>query len=284
MKKAIKIILLVVAVVIIALIGGLFFLVNAENITPAYLNIKEGIVQVDTGSGWTAARDGMELKLSDKVRTLDGKAKIILFESAIVTLEEDTEVSIKELAQNNVSIRQESGMTWNKFTGLSGIENYEVETPNTVATVRGTEFGVSIDEVIVANGKVQVRSGDQMLLIIGGKKAVLDENGTLVEMDLDAEDIALIRERLVETLSDLKELRWYIIKKYDLIYSQVKSRYDLTDQDVEDYLNKIDRGEIDDRDLLAKSPFEIKPAQRLIALNDKIKEQMNAISLFEPAS
>ena len=89
----------------------------------------------------------MLLCQSDSIKTGENtSASIILFESSIIRLDNNTEITIKEILQQegktSVKIKQDSGRTWNTVLRMSGIDDYEVHTPTTVASVRGTSFDV----------------------------------------------------------------------------------------------------------------------------------------------
>ena len=150
-KKLAYIILGIAAVIIIIAIFGYFKITGSPTVA-AFLNIYKGNVQVDHGSGWTSAQDGMNLAEQDHVKTLqDSEAAVVLHESVIVNLAPDTELFIKDLTKEHMKVEQPSGSTWNKFTGIAGVEGYSVETPTTVATVRGTGFEVNMDLLIDVN-------------------------------------------------------------------------------------------------------------------------------------
>jgi len=99
----------------------------------------------------------MLLYQSDSIKTGDNtSASIVLFESSIIRLDNNTEVTIQEILQQegetSVKIKQDSGRTWNTVLKMSGIDDYEVHTPTTVASVRGTSFDVNIVNYLVNVG------------------------------------------------------------------------------------------------------------------------------------
>jgi hypothetical protein len=108
------------------------------------------------------------LKESDAVRTLAGaRASIIFFESSIVRLNENTHITIKELkdelGNRKIGIHQDSGRLWSTILKLSGVDEYEVETPTTVAAIRGTSFDSWMREdgpviISVSHGRISVAS------------------------------------------------------------------------------------------------------------------------------
>jgi hypothetical protein len=236
-------------------------------------------VQVDTGSGYQTATDGMKLSENDKVKTLDGEATIVLYESVMVSLEPNTEVSIADLSRESLAVEQNEGATWNKFTGITGIDEFSVTTPTTVATVRGTEFGVDMKGVIVAEGVVEVRVNGETFRLTKEKKITLID-GQWVEEDITPEDRQMIIENMRGTLTNMKEIRWEEINKKPLIYDQLKKQYSLSDQDVREYLDRADAGEFDLDEIEANAPESIKrieTAQKVKAMTEEIIKQTRSI-------
>ena len=144
---------IIVIICVVGLIWFVFFsdFAKAEE-GKAQLIIESGIVEVNHSDGlWVTAEDGMELYESDSVRTWNNSsASIILFKSGIVRLDSNTVVTIKELVKNaderSVTIQQDAGRTWNSVVKVCGIDNYDVETPTAVASVRGTTFDIGVDD------------------------------------------------------------------------------------------------------------------------------------------
>jgi len=64
-----------------------------------------------------------------------------------------------------MTIMQSAGQTWTRLMAITGIETYKVQTPTSVATVRGTGFAVNVSgdgtEIIVDDGEVEVVSLDE---------------------------------------------------------------------------------------------------------------------------
>lgn len=283
MKKGLKIALIVIALVVIFAIVG-FVMVAGASTRTAFLKIDSGTVEVDTGKGWENALDNMDLSLEDKVRTVDGEAAVILYESIIIQLEPNTEIMIKDLAKENVVVKQESGSTWNKFTGLSGIEGYEVETPTTVATVRGTEFGVDLEEILVAEGEVDVTVNGETRRVLEGLKAKL-KDGKLVLSELTPEEKRFIAVRMEKSLALLRELRKAQLEKHSFLLKIAKRRYNLTDENIERGFLKFDRGELTEEEVLKKSPVPIenlpvsrKSVNNFKELNTKIRNQQQLLN------
>lgn len=128
----------------------------------AMLAVQSGEVFVNGGP----ASAGMELKEGDSVKTgAKAKASVVFFDSSILRLNENTEIVVKDIVSQGgkkVTLEQTAGQTWSRVLKISGIKEYSVETPNTVATVRGTGFSISVGDgdttVAVKEGKVHVAS------------------------------------------------------------------------------------------------------------------------------
>lgn len=279
MAKTLYIVLGVV-IAIIVILAGAYFYVTGSSTRTAFLNIDSGQVQVDTGSGWQAATDGMDLGVNDKVKTLNGEATIVLHESVIITVEPNSEVAISDLSKDSLQIEQTEGSTWNKFTGLTGVNELSVKTPTTVATVRGTEFGVEMRGVLVGEGVVEVTGDGETFLIKAGKKIVM-RDGKLVEEDLTPEEKARILSKMQNTLEKMKRLRMQEIEKKQFIYEKMKAKYDITDEEVKEYLERADNEEFDLDEVEKKAPVKVEGLKKVKEITEKIIEQKKAMAEIE---
>jgi len=267
-SKSIKYLLIIPVVAIILII--LFFLllqspVEASDEAYAQLIIEYGIVDVkQLGGPWSSAENGMLLYQSDTIRTAENtSASIILFKSSIIRLDSNTEVTLREIAkeiETNVSIDQNSGRTWNTVRKISGIDNYEVQTPTTVASVRGTSFLVNVTEeggtsYGVVNGSINVSS---------------KKNGTIIDtINLkENESVKIDPEKIYKPLEkeELKEEEWIeknkekdeemiqqekveLYKRIQQYIPQLKERYGITDEEIDALLEGYLRGYYDDYEI-----------------------------------
>lgn len=123
------------------------------------------------------------------VRFVDGNAFIKLFSNSRLIINADK----KEEKYDKKSYLK-MGTLWSKVTKNSGA--FDIETPTTVVSVRGTEFIVEVDEngitkVYAISGKVLVknkRTGQE--IILGAGESTLDDNENPMETgDLDWDEI-----------------------------------------------------------------------------------------------
>jgi hypothetical protein len=267
-----------VGLLVVIMIAAVFFVSRtARGGAVATLYIESGEVQYLSDGGWLEASEGMELSVEDTVRTVDGEATIIFSNTAIMSLEPNTEVSIREASQDKVSVGQNSGSTWNKFLGLTGITQFEVETPSTVATVRGTEFGIDIIEpdseegyesVLVAEGEVMFGLKEEppsaRMKALKGEKLVMAR--TLQETMAAGKEIG---EKAEGTVKDIALRRAEARKE---IIRRIEKR-ELTAEDkekmVKGVVRTIDKMKVLRRERLEQDP-ELK--RKLIALQEKVPE------------
>jgi len=77
---------LITLVILMALAVGAFAFVNADPIDKATLKAQVQ-VEVDQGNGLISAQNGMDIKEGDIIRTSDGNAQVILYESLFIIVE-----------------------------------------------------------------------------------------------------------------------------------------------------------------------------------------------------
>ena len=103
------------------------------------------------GDQFVPAREGDLLAAGDTVRTgANAIAEITYFEGSSVRLEENTQLVVQALSTEAdggtvISMAQTIGRTWHVVTKLlNGSSRYEVKTPTSTASVRGTIFSVEV--------------------------------------------------------------------------------------------------------------------------------------------
>ncbi len=276
-KAKLKVWLIIIGIIIILLLGAAFVL--AHKTVKAQLMINQGDVQVDKGKGYSAAVDGMELGNNDKVKTgADGKATIILFESDIVRLEPNTEIQISKLTSKENSIKQESGITWSKINKLGGIEEFNIETPTTVATVRGTGFKTKVidedsDEFLVGDGIVSAfNKKNQQTQDINQKEKFKFFRDRIEKGELTDEDIAFIENNENADINDLKKLRMLLIKR-DKVLSKVMNKFQKEEN--QEFFDDLDNGRISEDEVLQKMPYKPAVIKKIVKINQRIRERQS---------
>lgn len=123
------------------------------------LTILSRPVEVSLGGGaFAPAEDGAVLGPGDAIRTgPEGRAVLTYFEGSTVSIEPGSELTIDEAESGAdgsavVAMTQNVGRTWHVVTRLvTGRSRYEVRTPSSTASVRGTAFEI---ELVVEAGEI----------------------------------------------------------------------------------------------------------------------------------
>src|SRR6266849_7368448 len=123
------------------------------HVTSSMLTVVAGSVVIShDGSEFKPAREGDVIVAGDMLRTGRGAAaEITYFEGSSVRLEADTQIVVQGLGTEAdggtvIAMMQTLGRTWHVVTKLiSGSSRYEVRTPSSTASVRGTIFSVDVD-------------------------------------------------------------------------------------------------------------------------------------------
>jgi hypothetical protein len=189
MKKILLIPL--IALGVIAVVFVYFYLSYFTSGPFATLVINSGTVQYKAAADWTAASSGMTLKQGYSLKTLASSTASIILANSVMRMDENTEISLDNMDSDKVSISQVIGKTWTKLFKISGITEYEVSTPDAIATVRGTAFAVYLingTRIAVVEGNVSAHSGDIEGLINANKETTLNQgdlNITYYDISLD---------------------------------------------------------------------------------------------------
>jgi hypothetical protein len=172
-------------------------------------------ITITSATGTTVGHEG------ETVKTGPNEEKTITFPNGSeLRLDVNTEVKINKGSENEVSIFQTLGRTWSRVIKLLGVQSYAVETPTALATVRGTSFAVTLDDIFVDEGVVAV--GNQLI------QAGFSTKGKIPDEILNSPWFKKNRERLLKNPGDIRDL----IK----IFEQVKSgKLNLT----QDQTNKL---------------------------------------------
>jgi hypothetical protein len=144
--------------------GVFFFLKNRKPEANFTLYKEDGSVLYKTqnGSYSTLTENQIILENHSFIKTEQGSAHVIFPDNSLMSIDENTELQIN-IDSSETVINQFVGNTWHRVQKLSSEKGYKVETPTTVATVRGTKFSVEVDSkngfasnIYVTESKVEV--------------------------------------------------------------------------------------------------------------------------------
>lgn len=165
---------------------------STVQVTPIHsdVSVQQGTADFATITGQQRVESGSKVKTSGT-----GRALIESTSSHITRLDYDSEITISE-EQKQTSVALASGALWSRLANIfdSG-ESYEVQTPNAIAAVRGTSFGVWYQKnttiLIVIEGSVlftPVGAEDKAVLVTAGYKATRVGTGPVVVEPLTKAD------------------------------------------------------------------------------------------------
>lgn len=253
-------VLLAISVIIVICVIGYFLLTpSSDEEAKAQLTDISGSVQVKHEGSWATAENGMNLYQSDSVKTGDNSsASLILFKSSIIRLDSNTEVTLKEVlevaGETSVTLQQDAGRTWNTIAKMSGIDNYEVQTPTTVASARGTSFDVYIHAdgnvtISVVNGTVNVSDVDAIVFTI----EVLENLSVTIDPDQMDQPPALepfekddwMLENLLKDETFREALKETLYSRISSYLPEIRETYgiNITDEEIDILIDGYIRGE-----------------------------------------
>ncbi len=259
------------AIVILAiLIGTGYFLLAPPSVAAAILYVESGDVQVNTGKGWHPATDEMELKQGNQIKTGEGEATVILQEGEVVHLQPNTEIKLDSISGESIKLSQTVGETWNKVTKISGVSEFTIETPSTVATVRGTEFMLNEEQLDVEDGEVdyELKADKKKIKVRAHKKAM---KNLMQEEDMSEEDLSRFKQFSEKYANALKRIRAREIKKNG-VFIKMAEKKGITREQMEQDLKDMDEGIKNEDEFYEKVPDAMKPrAKRIYLLTKEIK-------------
>lgn len=140
-----KIVLLPIIAGVVA-IAAVFFWYQTTQAAIGTLQVYEGGAEVVRDGQPLESKTGTKLKLSDSVKVKpDSRVSIILKGGNVVRVEANSEVEISSLTYEGENIgsailKLKSGRIWSRVGSVANEGNFQVETPTSVASVRGTSF------------------------------------------------------------------------------------------------------------------------------------------------
>ncbi|OGM05529.1 hypothetical protein A2125_00820 [Candidatus Woesebacteria bacterium GWB1_43_5] len=179
-----KILLVVVALVLVAVIVGGYLLVkkSAQASITIFKETGEVMHKPDGGDYATISSDELNIPNRSFVKTGgDGLAHVILPDNSMISLSTNTEMQINYNEKTNII--QSLGNAWFRVQKLAGKGEFTVKTPTSVATVRGTIFGVEMEDggevVYVTEDSVEIgKDLDHLQNLAENKLATLAEGKT----------------------------------------------------------------------------------------------------------
>ena len=239
MNKKLKIMIPLILVIIVGIVGALFFFNKEEGYRSIQVYQINGDVTLERENiGTMDAYENLNLISGDALETfIESFSRLKLDDDKYVLVEQDTKIGIfatGDKENSKTDIRLDKGaITVEVENKLSDDSSFEVTTPNAVMAIRGTVFrittdidenGAPITRIAIFEGSVTVqkKSEDGTLseetVIESGKEAIIyEENSEEVLVILDEVDETLLPK---EVLIFLQEEA--VRDNHEIIYSDEK--------------------------------------------------------------
>ena len=157
-NKSPVLLLLILGVVLALVAVALFWFTTSKSKTASldtfYLYKESGTVfyKLANQEYVKLEEDSKELVSGTYVKTETGLAHVVFPDNSTMSLAEDTEVQVT-YDKKTINIYQTLGNTWHRVTQVVSDNEYKLETPTALATVRGTKFAVEVptDTALPAN-------------------------------------------------------------------------------------------------------------------------------------
>jgi len=185
--------------VLVIFAGVAFFVLKNRDLGATAIIIPTAnTVQVTYPDGSSSdVHEQLEIPQGTSVKTdSNGEATIIFADNSVLTMDFNTEIKLTEIPtpeSSSTSIFQLVGNTWSRVQSVTEGGSYEVETPSLVAAVRGTSFGVGVEdtadaisEVIVTESNVDVspiQAGRRLAAI----RVAANHNLQISQLDIEEE-------------------------------------------------------------------------------------------------
>lgn len=158
---------------------------TATPATDGRIVLARGEVTIRTAENSVTAQPGAYVHQGDQVRTgRDSGVRLLLGGSAVVDLGANTSMVVTRAGNSSSETRLKlfTGRLWARVSSLFGSTKFEVDSPNAVAGVRGTEFIMDVAEdggtqVTVLQGSVAVTASE------GGPSQLIEVGGTVSTKD-----------------------------------------------------------------------------------------------------
>lgn len=238
----------------------------------------QGNVEIYFNGKWSKALEDQNLSLNDKIKTGENStAALILHESIFVEIDPLTEIEISSLSNDNTILKQDRGTTWNKFTDVAGISSYSVQTPTTIASVRGTEFEISSDEeasvLMVEEGEVDFKADNEEVRVKPNEKFMVKRKKLKDRM-------AKKMEKLEMGLKDHERMAKRVeknVKRMEKVKERVIRRSNLEEGKVKELFEKTKKGEISREEFEKRTKLKPNTVKKVFEMDKKVNREVERV-------
>lgn len=276
--------LLIAGIFCLVIAGGVYtYTAKKNNLKPEYavIYVEEGSIFVKGSSvdAYKLIATEQEQVLSGTfVKTDTGYGYVLLPDNSILSIDPRTELQLVFKA-NSTSIIQILGTTYHRVQSLTKGASYEVITPTTVASVRGTKFGVTY----ATSTKVTKVAVSESIVAVKQLSAGVNPQDT-IEKSITQGEVATIYTTdtsfasttiNVSAISDDAEVKFWIEEKTKLdSFFEGKTRRD----ECQEMLEKVISTFQNERSTSQNNPTEIKREDVVERVINKLEEQSSVKS------
>ena len=190
MGKALRVLIVALIAAGVLIPVALVLMQQSAAAASMVLSILDGTADVARAPGaFTRAADGHVLLAGDRVRTSDrGHAIVTFFDGSTIEIEPATTITVVQATAAvdgavTIQLEQAIGRTWSSVQSLArATSKFEIKTPATTATVRGTGFVTDVlasgaTTVTTTDGVVSVSAQGQTVVVPGGSLTTVQPSG-----------------------------------------------------------------------------------------------------------
>lgn len=231
------------------------FIPQTEEIDPILVYAESGDVFLKTSeSGALEKVLSSPVSVPNKtiVETTTGKASVLLPDNSSFSINTNTKVEITYTTKK-ISVYQSFGDTYHRVATLLSGQEYEVQTPGTLAAVRGTMFAVSYDvknkktKIAVTEHKVKVTRLpmlDESKMLSTQKEEIFVDEGKVVVVETLSPEVNKVTAKnafTVATTSNDKDIsRWVNANKNgDIELQKIKDSVKNTKRDLRTEIRRV---------------------------------------------
>lgn len=267
-----KVLLVVFGLIILAVFGAGYYIFNtyfsSAPVTAGEVVVEEGGVFLNN----LLSQSNQEVSEGDIVSTdSSGQATVVLYGAVKVRLNSNTEIVLTDMTQSHPRVEQRSGETWNEFVPVGAVTKYSITEGNNTAMVLGTVFRLNNGRITTAEGSVQYTSDGSNFTVSAGQ-VVESVNGSPVSRQASSEERSDILNHLLFAVDELRADRQVLLSQNQAFIDQIKSKFDITDEQIDEGLAQLDSGQLDLDELLDRLPFVPASVDRVANITSAIRQ------------
>jgi len=271
-KRITLLIILVLLSLFIISAGISYYFLNHVDTAKARLIVGEGNVTVNGGE----VTGIMELQQGDIIETKeDGLSTVLIYDSVIVNLEQNTKIRLKHLNKDHPLVEQFYGNTWNTLTGLFGVKNYTITYGTLLVFAQGTVFTLGgkdyAPQLYVAKGQVQLETREQNYTVVENQVAE-KKSGQMVQREANSYEKQVHRWQRETGIMVLEQVRVDEIYSHEILLKIIKQKYRVTDEEITEGIRAVDEGKYTVDELVRRLPIPLNSVTKLAELTKTIQQ------------